>query len=186
MIDYRYLNTCISDDAHPLAVIDDMVARQSGNALWSVSDLEDGFHQMHLHTDSQLLTALVTPWGLYEWTVLPIGLKTAPSACQRLVNWCIRDFTRRYGTETYIDDVCHGTAETDSPDRVDLDAPLSDYCLREHSCLLLEFVLLMRRRCLTIEPGKFFLSAARLKLCGHVLIRGRRASDLEKTAAVMR
>ena len=51
VIDLRYLNTCISDDAHPLPVIEDMVARQSGNALWSVFDLEDGFPQMHLHPE---------------------------------------------------------------------------------------------------------------------------------------
>ena len=86
VIDYRYLKTCISDHAHPLPVIEDMVARQSGNALWSVFDLEDGFHQMHLVPDSQPLTALVTPWGLYGWTVLLIGLKAAPSAYQRLVS----------------------------------------------------------------------------------------------------
>ena len=91
-----------------------------------------------------------------------------------------------YGTEEYIDDVCHGSAETDSPDRMNSDAPLSDSCLREHSSQLRDFVLLMTRRCLTIEPGKFFLFATRLKFCGHVLIGGRRASDLEKTAAVMR
>ena len=41
VIDYRYLNTCISDDAHPLPAIEDVVAGQSGNALWSVFDLED-------------------------------------------------------------------------------------------------------------------------------------------------
>ena len=30
VIDYRYLNTCISDDAHPLRVIEDMVAGHCG------------------------------------------------------------------------------------------------------------------------------------------------------------
>ena len=80
VIDYRYLNTCICNDAHPLPVIEDIGAQQSGNALWSVFDLEFGFHQMHLHPNSQPLTAFVTLWGLYEWTVLPMGLKTAPLA----------------------------------------------------------------------------------------------------------
>ena len=186
VIDYRYLNTCISDDAHPLPVIEDMVAEQSGNALWSVFDLEDGFHQMHLHPDSLPLTAFVTPWGLYEWTVLPMGLKTAPSAYQRLVSWCLRDFTRGYGTEPYIDDVCHATADKDNPDPSDLDAPLSDRCLREHFSQLREFFLLMRRYRLTIKPGKFVFFATQVTFCGHVLMRGQRARDPEKTAAVMR
>ena len=186
VIDYRYLNTCISDDARPLLVIEDMVARQRGNALWSVFDLEDRFHQMHLHPDSQPLTAFVTQWGLYEWTVLPMGLRTAPSAYQRLVSWCLRDFTLRYGTETYIDDVCCGTADKDNPDPLDLDAALRDRCLREYFSQLREFILLMRRYHLTMKPGRFVLFATRLKLCFHVLMRGRRAPDPEKTAAPLR
>ena len=44
----------------------------------------------------------------------------------------------------------------------------------------------MRRYCLTIKPGKFVLFATRVKFCGHVLMRGQRAPDPEKTAAVMR
>ena len=171
VIDYRYLNTCISDDADPLPVIEDMVARQSGNALWSVFDLEDGFHQMHLHPDSQPLTAFVTPWGLYELRVLPMGLKTEPSAYQRLVSWCLRDFTRKYGTGPYIDDVCHGTADKDNPDPVSLDDPLSDRCLLDHYAQLREFFSIMRRCRLTIRPGNYVLFATRVKFCGHVLMR---------------
>ena len=186
VIDYRYLNTYISDDAQPLPVIEDMVARQSGNVLWFVFDLEDGFHQMHLQPDSQPLTAFVTPWGLYEWTVLQMGLKTAPSAYQRLVSWCVRGFAPRYATEPYIDDVCHGTPDKDNPDPVDLDAPLSDRCLREDFSQLQELFLLMRRYRLTIKPGKIVLFATRVKFGGHVLMRGQMAPDPEKTAAVMR
>ena len=186
VIDYRYLNTCIADDAHPLPVIEDMVARQSGNALWSVFDLEDGFHKMHLHPDSQPLTAFATPWGLYEWTVLPMGVKTAPSAYQRLVSWCLRDFTRKYGTEPYIDDVCHGSPDRDNPDPASLDDPLSDRCLREHYSQLREFFSVMRKYRLAIKPGKYVLFATRVKFCGHVILRGRRTPDPEKTAAVMR
>ena len=99
---------------------------------------------------------------------------------------CLRDFTPRYGTELYIDDVCHGTADNNNPDPVDLDARLSDRCLREHFSQLPECFLLMRRYHLTIQPGKFVLFATRVKFYGHVLMRGQRAPDPEKTAAVMR
>ena len=89
-------------------------------------------------------------------------------------------------TEPYVDDVCHGTADKDNRDPVELDAPLSDRCLREQFSQLREFFLLMRRLRLTIKPGKFFFFSTRMKLCGLVLMWGRRALDLEKTAAVMR
>ena len=186
VIDYRYLNTCIADDAHPLPVIEDMVARQSGNAVWSVFDLEDTFHQMHLHADSQPLTAFATPWVLYRWTVVLMGLKTAPSAYQRLVSSCFRDFTRKCGTEPYIDDVCHGSPDGDNPDLASLDDTLSDRCLREHYSQLREFVSVMRKYRLTIKPGKYVLFATQVKFCGHVILRGRRTPDPKKAAAVMR
>ena len=161
------------------------MVHQSGNALWSVFDLEDGFHQMHLHPDSQPLTVFVTPWGLYERPVLPMGLKMAPSAYQRLVDWCLRDFSRKYGTGLCIDDVCHETTDKDNPALVSLDDPLSDRCLPEHYAPLREIVSIMRRYRLTIEPGKYVLFATRVKFCAHGLMRGRRAADPENTAAVM-
>ena len=141
---------------------------------------------MHLHPDSQPLTAFVTPWGLYEWRVLPMGLITAPWAYQRLVSWCLRGFTRKYGTDPYIDDVCHGTPNKDNPDPVSLDDPLSDRCLLDHYAPLRECFSIRRCHRLTIKPGKYVLLAGRVKFCGHVLMRGRRAPELEKTAAVMR
>ena len=61
VIDYRHLNSQVADDPFPLPVIEDMIKDQGGNALWSVFDLEDGFHQMHLAPESRQYTAFVTP-----------------------------------------------------------------------------------------------------------------------------
>ena len=40
---------------------------------------------MYLAESSRPYAAFVTPWGLYQWTVLPMGLKTALQAYQRMV-----------------------------------------------------------------------------------------------------
>ena len=61
VIDYPYRNSQIDDEQFPLPVIDDMFLKQSKNAIWSIYDLEDGFHQMHLDETSRPLTAFVTP-----------------------------------------------------------------------------------------------------------------------------
>ena len=66
---------------------------QAKNAIWSIFDLEDGFHQMHLADSSSPYTAFVTPWGLYQWTLLPMGLKAAPQAFQRTVRRVLQDFS---------------------------------------------------------------------------------------------
>ena len=66
VIEDRHLNSQVSDDPFPLPVIEDMILSQGKNALWSVFDLEDGFHQMHLAPESGQYTAFVIPWGVYE------------------------------------------------------------------------------------------------------------------------
>ena len=40
---------------------------------------------MALKDDSQNLTALITPMGLYKWKRLPMGLASAPGAFQNLM-----------------------------------------------------------------------------------------------------
>ena len=80
VIDYRYLKSQINGEQYPLPVIDDIFLKQAKNAIWSIFDLEDGFHQMHLDLSPRPYTAFVTPWGLYQWTILPMGLKTALQA----------------------------------------------------------------------------------------------------------
>ena len=61
VVDYRYLNTQTKNDTFPLPLIENLIGKQSENRLWSILDLEDGFHQMHLEESSWHLTAFVTP-----------------------------------------------------------------------------------------------------------------------------
>ena len=46
VIYYRWLNECTVADAEPLPVIEDIIASQEGNNLWTVFDLQWGFHQI--------------------------------------------------------------------------------------------------------------------------------------------
>ena len=78
VIDYRYLNSQIDGEQYPLPVVNFFFLKQAKNTIWSIFDLEDGFHQMHLADSSRPYTAFVTPCGLYQWTVLPMGFKTGP------------------------------------------------------------------------------------------------------------
>ena len=106
VIDYRYLNTQLKGLNFPLPVIEDQLARQEGNSVLSLVDFEDGFHLMHLEEASRSLTAFITPFGVYEWKVLPMGVKVGPQVLQRLVAWVVRN-CRTSGP--YIDDVLTGT-----------------------------------------------------------------------------
>ena len=49
-------------------------------------------------------TAFVTCYGLYEYTVLPLGLCNAPSTFQRLMNNVLGDYVDKFAL-VYLDDI---------------------------------------------------------------------------------
>ena len=100
-IDYRALNEVIQGDLYPLPRIDELVARIHGNVFSSI-DLKDGFHQVPLEPDSIPLTAVFTPFGNFEFTRLPFGLKTAPSGFQRFIDIVLHGIRN---VVAYIDDI---------------------------------------------------------------------------------
>ena len=180
VIDYRYLNLQIADEAFPLPVIEDLFLEQSKNAIWSISDSEDWFQQMVLEPESRPVTAFATPWGLFQWTVLPMGLETAPQAYQRMVQLCLEE----RGVKPCIDDVLRGTPDTE--DDPDLDAPVTDGCIRQHYEDLCHILTCLQDWQLSIKPCKVFLLLRRVRFCGQILERRWRSADPERIAAVSR
>ena len=61
VIDYRYVNTEFEGRNFPTPNIEDEIAHQHGNFLWTLVDLEDGSHQMHVEQDSCNYTVFITP-----------------------------------------------------------------------------------------------------------------------------
>ena len=65
--------------------------------------MKSGFWQIQIHPKDRYKTAFIVPFGQYEWTVMPFGLKNAPSEFQRIMN----DIYNPYSEFciVYIDDV---------------------------------------------------------------------------------
>ena len=107
VIDYRWLNSQLEGYNFPLPVIEDQIAKQRGRFIFTLVDLEDGFHQMRLAEESQPVTAFITPFGTYMWTVLPVGVKVGPQVLQRMVQHVLRNCMPLSGP--YIDDILSST-----------------------------------------------------------------------------
>ena len=88
-------------------VLNDM----SGSVICSAIDLTDGFYQILMRERGIPLTAVSTPSGmLWEWLVMPQGLKNAPATFNRMVSQVLRSL--RDFAPSYFDDIfVHGRAE---------------------------------------------------------------------------
>ena len=65
-------------------------------------DLLKGYWQVPLTDRAKQLSAFVTPDSLYQYQVMPFGMKNAPATFQRMINKLVG---RMEGCEAYIDDV---------------------------------------------------------------------------------
>ena len=71
-IDYRSLNVKTIPNHHPIPKIQEALDSLSGSSWFSVPDQGKAYHQGFVSPESQLVTAFITPWGLYEWIRIPL------------------------------------------------------------------------------------------------------------------
>ena len=127
-VDYRSLNSVTKSDNLPLPRIDDLLDELGKAKFFSTLDLASGFWQIRVHSDSQEKTAFSTPFGLFEFRVMPFGLKNAPSVFQRLMQQVLAGVNPENGPSfvaAYIDDllisrhtiVCRAAQEAGAPHR---------------------------------------------------------------------
>jgi hypothetical protein len=79
---YRQLNKNTIMDSHPLPQIDDILNDCTKGKIWATIDMTNSFFQMWMHLDDILPTAVLTLFGLFEWMVMPMGLRNAPAIHQ--------------------------------------------------------------------------------------------------------
>ena len=100
--DYRKLNNVTKAATYPIPRIDDCVDRVGNAKYVSKFDLLKGFWQIPLTDRAKEVSAFVTPKGLYQYKVMPFGMRNSPVTFQRLINSVIAEID---GCEGYIDDV---------------------------------------------------------------------------------
>ena len=96
--DYRLLNDNTIPDVHPLPSINEILSNCGKGRIWGKIDMTNSFFQTRVHPDDIHYTAVTTPYGLYEWTVMPQGCCNAPATHQRRMFQALRP---------YIGSICH-------------------------------------------------------------------------------
>ena len=103
-VDYRRLNAITIADRYPLPRVDDLIEQVSGHALYSVIDLVSGFWQIPVNLADIVKTAFCTVDGLFEFVLMPFGLRNAPATFQRLMDTVLRSLNRKVCV-VYLDDI---------------------------------------------------------------------------------
>ena len=84
-VDFRLVNDLLVKDSYPLPRIDDSIDALRGSQWFSTLDLQSGYWQLPMDPKDKDKTAFITPFGLYQFKVLPFGLASAPATFERLM-----------------------------------------------------------------------------------------------------
>uniref|UniRef100_H3H075 Uncharacterized protein n=1 Tax=Phytophthora ramorum TaxID=164328 RepID=H3H075_PHYRM len=83
---YNKLNDATVPAQTPIPRKDVIIDSMTSSTIFSTLDLRDGFYQILMRESDIPLTAVSTPSGmLWEWLVMPQGLKNPPSDVQQVV-----------------------------------------------------------------------------------------------------
>ena len=102
--DYQILNHATIPDNYPLPCIKDILADCAKGKIWGKIDMTNSFFQTLVHPDHIKYTATLTPFGLWEWVVMPMGLHNSPATHQRHVTLALRDLIGCI-YHIYLDDI---------------------------------------------------------------------------------
>ena len=98
------VNKNVVNDAYPMHQVEDQLEAMSGALVFTTVDLTKGYHQMRLAEESREITAFLSPKGLFQWKVLPMGMKTSGAVFQRLMDTMLGDLQPKCAV-VYIDNI---------------------------------------------------------------------------------
>ena len=115
-VDLTPLNKAVQREIHPMASVDENLAKLKGSQFFSKLDANSGFWQIPLDRRSRLLTTFVTPFGRFCFNRIPFGISSAPEIFQRTMSGILLDLD---GVICHMDDVLvHAPTQTEHDHRV--------------------------------------------------------------------
>jgi hypothetical protein len=103
-VDYRSLNEVTIKNKYPLPRIEDLFNQMKGASVFSKIDLRSGYHQLKIWESNITKTAFHTQYGLYEYTVMSLGLTNAPAYFMYLMNKVFMEYLDKF-IVVFIDDI---------------------------------------------------------------------------------
>jgi hypothetical protein len=89
--DYRKLNEWTCQNAMPLPLIPELIARVQGASLFTKFDICWGYNNVQIHDRDQWKAAFITNHGLFESQVMFFGMTNSPATFQTMMNALFRE-----------------------------------------------------------------------------------------------
>ena len=109
--DYRQLNSHTIHDSYPMPRITDILHRFAGTIIFSTLDLSKAYHQIPVNVEDIPKTAVITPFGLYEYLFMPFGLRNGAQTLQCFADQIFRDTPFAFA---YLDDIIIASKDSES------------------------------------------------------------------------
>ncbi|XP_032442308.1 uncharacterized protein LOC116734877 [Xiphophorus hellerii] len=164
-IDFRYLNAVSNFDPYPMPRVDDLLEKVGSASYITTLDLCKGYWQVALAPEARELTAFKTPFGMYQFRVMPFGLQGAPATFQRLMDHVLRDVSAF--SAAYLDDVV-----------------VYSQSWEEHLIHLQEVLHRIRLAGLTVNPKKCNVAQREVEYLGFVIGFGKIKPQVGKMDAI--
>ena len=165
-VDYGLLNNVTVPDPYPTP-LEPQIARYVEHAkVFSKLDCMNAFNQVRIKEGQEWLTAFRCRRGVYQFRVMPFGLKNAPACFQRLIDEALGDLLGTCAV-AYADDILVFSPDEDSH--------------RQHLALVLERMLKFN---LTIKLSKCAFFQKSVSFLGNIILKDGHAIAPEKEAAI--
>ncbi|POM71575.1 Reverse transcriptase [Phytophthora palmivora] len=169
---YNKLNDVPVPAQRPIPRKDVIIDSMAKSTIYSALDLRDGFYQILMRESDVPLTAVSTPSGmLWEWLVMPQGLKNAPATFNRCVTHLLRSV--REFAPSYFDDVfVHSPAVNGKTD------------IEMHKVHLRKLLELMRKHKLYANLKKCIFGKSAIPVLGCLVGKNGVRPDPEKVGVI--
>jgi hypothetical protein len=151
VVDYRKVNARIKFDCYPLPTIEQAFEQFAGAQVFSVLDLKSAYFQIPLSDRSRRITAFCTPFGLYEFCKLPMGVSVGSQGLSRVVDQLFGDIKGKF-VFNFLDDLV-----------------VYSKSLAEHTNHVRMVLNKLREAGFTLNPEKVTLAAREIQYLGHLI-----------------
>jgi hypothetical protein len=147
--DYRRLNLQTKHDCYPIPHIWDFTTNLAGCKFFSKIDLVKGYYHIPVAEEDIPKTAILTPFGLYEFLFMPFGLRNAAQSFQHMMDKVCAGLPFVF---IYLDDIL-----------------IASTTFQEHQKHLRQVLSLLASNGLRINADKCLFFSSSVEFLGHLV-----------------